>query len=131
MWVAIVGSLIASFIVVYMYVQVFVKGIYFVAIASAPNKESAIVEIQSLNKYFSEHGYELRARAQASTATGSPWYMITIGNWHTSQKAAEETFEEAKKTLGSRMRSDAYIYSTETISPIRVIEGRIRLLLEL
>jgi hypothetical protein len=130
MWAAIVGSLIASFIVVYMYVQVFVTGIYFVAIASTLNKEGAVAEIHRFNQKFSKHGYDLRARAYASTASGSPWYMITAGSWHTSRAAAEKTFEEAKKALGSDMPPDAYIYSTDNVSPIRVIEGRIRRLFD-
>ncbi|MGD8553693.1 MAG: hypothetical protein PVG02_08530, partial [Anaerolineales bacterium] len=96
MWAAIVGSLIASFIVVYLYVQVFVTGIYFVAIASTLNKEGAVAEIHRFNQKFSKHGYDLRTRAYASTASGSPWYMITAGSWHTSRAAAEETFEETK-----------------------------------
>ncbi len=125
MWAAIVGSLIASFIVVYLYVQIFVTGVYLVNIASAPNKESAVAEIQSLNRYFSEHGYDLRARAYASTLNDNPWYMITVGSWHISRAAAEKTFEEAKKALGPRMRKDAYIYSTKRASAFNVIKGRL------
>jgi len=130
-WTAILGSLLALVLVGYVYTLVFVSGLHFVVIASAPNKESAVSEIQSLNRYFEENGYsQLEARAYASTASGSPWYMISIGGWHTSKKAAEATFREAKQALGPRMRPDAYIYSTENISPVRQIFRWIRRLAE-
>jgi hypothetical protein len=121
-WTAIVASSIALLIMAYAYVAVFVTGLHYVAIASAPNKESAIREVQSLNDYFDNHGYpDLKARTHASTGSGSPWYMISIGGWHTSEEAAKKNFQRAKKALGAKMRSDAYIYSTENISPIRML----------
>lgn len=125
-WVAVLGSLAALAVVIYVYVLVFVTGIYFVVVASAPDKKSAISEIQSLNRFFEANGYDLKARAHASTATGNPWYMISIDGWHTSREAAEATFREAKRALGPRMRSDAYIYSTENISPIKVLTSKVR-----
>ncbi len=126
-WAAILGSLVAMGLLVYVYVLVFVTGLHFVAVASAPDKASAIREIQSLNRFFKAQGYSnLEARTHASTATGSGWYMISIGGPHTSREAAEETFREAKRALGPKMRTDAYIYSTENASPLRVIRNWVR-----
>ncbi len=124
---AIVGSLLALVLLVYAYVLVFVTGLHFVAIASAPDKASAIAEIQTLNRFFEDNGYsDLEARAHASTATGTGWYMISVGGPHTSRDAAETTFERAKKAMGMKMRTDAYIYSTKNASPTRVIRNWIR-----
>jgi len=126
-WTAILGSLVALVLLVYVYVVVFVTGLHFVAVASAPDKASAIREIQSLNRFFKEEGYtDLEARTHASTATGIGWYMISIGGPHTSQEAAEATFRRAKQALGPRMRSDSYIYSTENTSPVRVMRNWVR-----
>jgi hypothetical protein len=126
-WVAIVGSLVALALLTYAYVLVFVTGLYFVAVASAPDKASAIREIQSLNQIFEQKGRsDLEARAHASTAAGTGWYMISIGGPHTSREAAEQTFRDAKEVMGPKMRSDAYIYSTENASPTRVIRNWIR-----
>ena len=126
-WTAILGSFVAMGLLVYVYVLIFVTGIHFVAVASAPDKASAIREIQSLNRFFKAQGYSnLEARTYASTATGTGWYMISIGGPHTSRKAAEATFKEARQALGPRMRQDAYIYSTENASPLRVIRNWVR-----
>jgi hypothetical protein len=126
-WVAIVGSLVALVLLTYAYVLVFVTGLHFVAVASAPDKASAIREVQSLNQFFEQKGRsDLEARAHASTSSGSQWYMISIGGPHTSREEAEKTFREAKEVMGPKMRSDAYIYSTENASPTRVMRNWIR-----
>lgn len=126
-WGAIIGSLAALILVAYVYVLVFVTGIYYVAVASAPDRPSAMREVQYLNQFLEAKGYDdLVARAHPSTATGNPWYMISIGGWHASKEAAQETLEKAKAALGAKMRSDAYIYSTENISPVRVLMIRMR-----
>jgi len=126
-WVAIVGSLAALAVLAYAYVLVFVTGLHFVAVGSAPDKASAIREIQSLNQFFEQKGRsDLEARAHASTASGSEWYMISVGGPHISREAAEETFREAREVMGPKMRSDAYIYSTENASPTQVIRNWIR-----
>jgi len=86
-----------------------------------------IREVQSLNDYFAATGYsDLEARAYASTASGSPWYMISIGSWHTSREEAENTFRRAKHALGPKMRKDAYIYSTKNISPVHMLIRYVR-----
>ena len=124
-WAAMLGSLVAVGLLTYAYVLVFVTGLYFVAVASAPDKASAIREIQSLNRYFEEKGRsDLEARAHASS--GNDWYMISIGGPHTSREDAQETFREARKVMGPKMRSDAYIYTTENVSPTRVMRNWIR-----
>jgi hypothetical protein len=126
-WTAILGSLLALVLVVYAYVSVFVTGLHYVAVASAPDKASATREIRSLNRFFQETGHvELEARAHGSTASGTGWYMISVGGPHRSRGAAEATFRKAKQVMGPRMRPDAYIYSTEHASPTRVIRNRIR-----
>jgi len=126
-WAAAVASGVALVLVIYIYVAVFVTGIHYVSVASAPNKQTAAQEVQSLNQFFAAKGYtDLEAIAHASTASGSPWYMISIGGWHTSQEAAELTFRRAKEAMRTRMRPDAYIYSTNNISPRRVIIGWLR-----
>jgi hypothetical protein len=126
-WLAIFGSLVALILMAYIYVMVFVNGLFYVVIASAPSEQSAIGEIQALNRFFELSGYsDLEARAHASTASGSPWYMISIGGWHASKEPAEATFRRAKEAMGPRMRSDTYIYSTKDISPKRVIIGWVK-----
>jgi hypothetical protein len=126
-WGTAVASSAALALIVYIYVSVFVTGIYYVVVASAPSKETAAQEVQSLNHFFAARGYpDLEASAHASTATGSPWFMISIRGWHTSEESAETTFRRAKEAMGTRMRSDAHIYCTNGVSPRRVIIGWLR-----
>lgn len=126
-WAMAIASVAALALVSYMYFTVFVTGIYFADLASAPDKGSALREVQTLNQFFAAQGYsDLEARAQASTATGNPSYMITIGSWYTSREAAEAALRRAKRALGPKKYQDAYIYSTKNISLTRVAIGRIR-----
>jgi hypothetical protein len=112
-------SAITVILLLCIYFMVFVNGLYFVNIKSAPTRELAVQEITSINKFLDQQGEkQLRAKAYASTATGSKWYMITIGGAHTSKDSAEQTFKKAKKILGWRMPSDARIYSTLSLSRI-------------
>ena len=116
--VGVLASFAALTLIVIAYVSVYITGLHWVVVASAANEQLAAQEVSSINEYLNRQGeWELRARAYASTATGSNWYMITIGKYHFTQEEAEKTFEEARDVLGKRMREDAYIYSTATVSP--------------
>jgi hypothetical protein len=128
------GGIIASFsavvLIIIIYITVFVSGLYYVAIASAPNKSLATNEVLSINNFLAKNGItDLKARAYSSTATGSYWYMITIGGFHFSKRAANNTLNRAKQILGDRMRDDAYIYSTSNASPARKLRFYIKKLL--
>jgi len=95
------------------YVQVFVVGIYYVVAASAPDRAAAASEVRSLESALqAREATGLQPRAHASTATGSPWYMTSLGGPHLTRAGAERTLEQARQTLGDRLRSDAYVYST-------------------
>ncbi len=118
----VLASLIAFILIITTYILVFVTGVYYVAIASAPDRERAVQEAASINKILDQRGLkDLRAKAYASTATGNHWYTITVGGFHFSREEAQKTLRRTLEALGGRMRDDAFVYSTASASPTRTI----------
>lgn len=121
--VGLVSALSGLALVLAMYLTVYVSGLHYAVIASAPSKHSAIQEITRINQLLTARGSSsLRARAHESTKTGNPWYMISIGGFHTSSDSARDTLRQARRALGDELRQDAFIYSTSSASFTRQLK---------
>ncbi len=96
---------------------------HYVVIASEPNKESAEARISYMNMFIEKNDIDgLKVYAYPSTGSNN-WFMITINRSHSTKKAAEKTMQKAKKELGKKIPTDAYIYTSDKVSIVAKLKN--------